>query len=71
MGKATATSATKLTQSDADDLAVLEALREVARGAQRIATSNRIKVVSGPASVDVRARKSTLALRFFLRLLPA
>ena len=61
MGKATATSKTKLTQSDADDLAVLEALREVARSAQRIATANRLKVVSSPASVVVRAGKSTLA----------
>jgi len=61
MGNATATSKTKLTKSDADDLAVLAALRGAARSAQRIATANRLKVVSGPASVVVRARKSTLA----------
>ena len=59
MGNATATRKTKLTKSDADELAVLAALREAARGAQRIATANRLKVVSGPASVVVRARKST------------
>lgn len=61
MGKASATSKTKLTKSDADDFAVLAALKEAARSAQRIATSNRLKVVSGPASVAVRSRKSTLA----------
>ena len=61
MGKVTATSKTKLTKSDADDFAVLEALKEAARSAQRIATSNRLKVVSSPASVAVRSRKSTLA----------
>ena len=61
MGKATATSKTKLTKSDADDLAVLAALGEAARSAQRIATANRLKVVSGLACVVVRARKSTLA----------
>jgi len=61
MSKATATSKTKLTKSDADDLAVLEALREAARSAQGISTSNRLKVVSGPASVVVRSKKSALA----------
>jgi len=61
MGKATATSKTKLTKSDADDLAVLEALREAARSAQGISTSNRLKVVSGPASVVVNSKKSMLA----------
>ena len=34
MGKATATSKTKLTKSDADDLAVLEALKEAALSAR-------------------------------------
>jgi len=62
MGNATATSKTKLTKCDADDLAVLEALREAARSAQRIATANRLKVVSGTASGVVRSRKSALAL---------
>jgi len=61
MGKATATSKTKLTKSDADDLAVLAALKEAASSAQRIATSNRLKVVSGPASMGWRSKKSMLA----------
>ena len=63
MGKATATSKIKLTQSDADDLAVLAALKEAARSAQRIATSNRLKVVSVPASVGERSERSR-PLRF-------
>ena len=61
MGNATATSKTKLTKSDADDLAVLAALRKAAWNAQRIATANRLKVVSAPASVGERSEKSTLA----------
>ena len=64
MGKATATSKTKLTQSDADDLAELAALKEASRLAVRAAVSNQLTHVTSGQRVFPRSKKSTLPLKF-------